>query len=119
MLTRQPVRLGHETINPVLVTIVYFSSYAIIFVQPTSTSARAMAQKGDSMLVIQLKNILDATSRVVITRTMLRDPEYGKRKIEYEGPAASIPELLTQRRVEGLAPVLKGNVCVLHIDLGC
>ena len=117
MLTRQPVRLGHETINPVLVTIVYFSSYAIIFVQPTSTSARAMAQKGDSMLVIQVKNVLDPYSKVVITRTCLHGPEYGNRKIEFEGPAVSIPEILTNRRLESMTPCLKGNVCVLHIEL--
>ena len=69
------------------------------------------------MLVIQLKNALDPYSRVIIAKPNYREPEARGREILFDGKAASIPELLTQRRVDSIYPVLVANVSTLRIDL--
>lgn len=71
------------------------------------------------MLLVQLKKVIDSESRVIIRKTRLREPDFGKREVIFEGLAAAIPVRLENDRIEKIRP-LNSNIRIeatMLIDL--
>ena len=68
------------------------------------------------MLLVHLKKVIDSDSRVIIRKTRLREPDFGKREILFDGSAVAIPVRLDYDSIEKMRPTGNG-IAALVIDL--
>lgn len=68
------------------------------------------------MLLVQLKKVIDSESRVIIRKTRLREPDFGKREVIFDGLAPAIPVRLENDRIDKIRPTGNG-IAAFVIDL--